>query len=118
MTSVAVSAIAIILGIAAFILLAYRGLNPILGCLIAALIVGLTCEGGIGTAIFTTFMNQAITFMSSILLLIVVGGLLSAVLEVTHTTDALANGIIRMLGNNSIPVIIFIMTGQIGRAHV
>ena len=111
MTSVAVSAIAIVLGIAAFILLAYRGLNPILGCLIAALIVGLTCEGGIGTAIFTTFMNQAITFMSSILLLIVVGGLLSAVLEVTHTTDALANGIIRMLGNNSIPVIIFIMTG-------
>lgn len=111
MTGIVVSALAIIVGIIVFIVLAYKGLNPTIACLIAAVIVGLTCEGGIRTAIFDTFMSQAITFMSSILLLIVVGGLLSAILEVTHTTDALANGIIRLLGNNSVPVIIFIMTG-------
>lgn len=111
MTSVAVSAIAIIVGIAVFIFLAYKGLSPILACLIAAVIIGITCEGGILTAIFDTFMNQAITFLGQILLLIVIGGLLSAVLEVTHTTDALANGIIKLLGKNSIPIIVFIMTG-------
>ncbi len=111
MTGVVVSAIAIIVGIAVFIILAYKGLSPTIACLISAVIIGITCEGGLGTAIFDTFMNQAITFMSSILLLIVIGGLLSAVLEVTHTTDALANGIIRLLGDNSVPIIIFIMTG-------
>lgn len=111
MTSVAVSAIAIVIGIAVFIFLAYKGLSPILACLIAAVIIGITCEGGVMTAVFDTFMNQAITFLGQILLLIVIGGLLSAVLEVTHTTDALANGIIRILGKNSIPIIIFVMTG-------
>ena len=41
--------------------------------------------------------------MSSVLLLIVIGGLLSAVLETTGTTDSLANGIIRLLGEKSSP---------------
>lgn len=83
MTSVAASAIAIILGIAVFIILAYKGLSPILASLVAALIIGCTCEGGPLTAIFSTFMGQAVNFMSSVLLLIVIGGLLSAVLETT-----------------------------------
>lgn len=111
MTSVAASAIAIILGIAVFIILAYKGLSPILASLVAALIIGCTCEGGPLTAIFSTFMGQAVNFMSSVLLLIVIGGLLSAVLETTGTTDSLANGIIRLLGEKSIPIVVFIMTG-------
>lgn len=111
MTSVAASAIAIILGIVVFIILAYKGLSPILASLVAAVIVGFTCEGGPLTAIFDTFMGQAVNFTGSVLLLIVVGGLLSAVLEVTGTTDSLANGIIRLLGEKSIPVIVFLMTG-------
>ena len=111
MTSVAASAIAIILGIAVFIILAYKGLSPILASLVAALIIGCTCEGGPLTAIFSTFMGQAVNFMSTVLLLIVIGGLLSAVLETTGTTDSLANGIIRLLGEKSIPIVVFIMTG-------
>lgn len=111
MTGVAASAIAIILGIAVFIILAYKGLSPILASLVAALIIGCTCEGGPLTAIFDTFMGQAVNFMSSVLLLIVIGGLLSAVLETTGTTDSLANGIIRLLGEKSIPIVVFVMTG-------
>ena len=80
MTSIAASAIMIIIGIVVFIVLAYKGLSPILAALVAAVIIGFSCEGGPMTAIFTTFMDQAIAFISSILLLIVVGGLLSAVL--------------------------------------
>ena len=114
MTSVAASAIAIILGIAVFIILAYKGLSPILASLVAALIIGCTCEGGPLTAIFSTFMPQAVNFMSSVLLLIVIGGLLSAVLETTGTTDSLANGIIRLLGEKSIPIVVFVMTGLLG----
>lgn len=111
MTSIVVSAIAIVLGIAVFILLAYKGLSPILASLVAAIIVGCTCEGGPLTAIFDTFMGQAVNFMSSVLLLIVIGGLLSAVLEATGTTDSLAAGIIRLLGEKSIPIVVFVMTG-------
>ncbi len=111
MTGVAASAIAIILGIAVFIILAYKGLSPILASLVAAVIIGFTCEGGPLTAIFDTFMGQAVNFMSSVLLLIVIGGLLSAVLETTGTTDSLANGIIRLLGEKSIPLVVFVMTG-------
>ena len=111
MTSVAASAIAIIIGIALFIILAYKGLSPILASLVAAAIIGLTCEGGVFTAIFDTFMGQAMRFVSSILLLIIIGGLLSAVLETTGTTTSLANGIIRLMGEKSIPIVVFIMTG-------
>lgn len=111
MTSIAASAIAIILGIAIFIVLAYKGLSPILAALVAALVVGCTCEGGPLTAIFQTFMTQATTFLSSVLLLIVVGGLLSAILEMTGVTDALANGVMKALGEKSIPIVIFVMTG-------
>lgn len=111
MTSVAASAIAIILGIIVFIVLAYKGLSPILAALVAAVIIGFTAEGGPLTAIFDTFMGQAVNFMSSVLLLIVIGGLLSAVLETTGTTDSLANGIIRLLGEKSIPIVVFLMTG-------
>ena len=111
MTSIAASGIAIILGIAVFILLAYKGLSPILASLVAAVIVGFTCEGGPFTAIFETFMGQAVDFMSNVLLLIVVGGLLAAVLEITGTTDSLAAGIIRLLGEKSIPIVVFVMTG-------
>lgn len=110
MTSIAVSAVAIVLGIAIFIFLAYKGLSPILASLVAAVIIGCTCEGGPMTAIFDTFMSQAVNFMSQVLLLIVIGGLLSAVLETTGTTTALANGIIRILGEKSIPVVVFVMT--------
>lgn len=81
MTGVAASAIAIVLGIAIFIILAYKGLSPILASLVAAVIIGCTCEGGPLNAVFNTFMPQAVNFMSSVLLLIVIGGLLSAVLE-------------------------------------
>ena len=111
MTSVAASAIAIIIGIVVFIILAYKGLSPILAALVAAVIIGFTCEGGPLTAIFDTFMGQAVRFISSVLLLIVIGGLLSAVLETTGTTASLANGIIRLLGEKSIPIIVFVMTG-------
>ena len=110
-TSIAASGIAIILGIAVFILLAYKGLSPILASLVAAVIVGFTCDGGPFTAIFETFIGQAVVFMSNVLLLIVVGGLLAAVLEITGTTDSLAAGIIRLLGEKSIPIVVFVMTG-------
>ena len=110
-TSIAASGIAIILGIAVFILLAYKGLSPILASLVAAVIVGFTCDGGPFTAIFETFIGQAVGFMSNVLLLIVVGGLLAAVLEITGTTDSLAAGIIRLLGEKSIPIVVFVMTG-------
>lgn len=73
MTSIAVSAVAIVLGIAIFIFLAYKGLSPILASLVAAVIIGCTCEGGPMTAIFDTFMSQAVNFMSQVLLLIVIG---------------------------------------------
>ena len=42
MTSIAVSAVAIVLGIAIFIFLAYKGLSPILASLDAAVIIGCT----------------------------------------------------------------------------
>ena len=74
MTGVAASAIAIVLGIAIFIILAYKGLSPILASLVAAVIIGCTCEGGPLNAVFNTFMPQAVNFMSSVLLLIVIGG--------------------------------------------
>ncbi len=111
MTSVAISGIAIIVGIVVFIILAYKGLSPILAALAAALIVGCTCEGGPLAAIFDTLMKQATTFLSSVLLLIIVGGFLSAVLEMTGVTDSLANGVIKLLGEKSIPIVIFVMTG-------
>lgn len=111
MTSIAVSGIAVVIGIVLFIILAYKGMSPILASLVAAVIIGFTCEGGVTNAVFNTFMSQAINFMSAVLLLIVVGGLLAAVLEITGTTDSLANGIIRLLGERSIPVIVFVMTG-------
>ncbi len=111
MTSIAVSGIAVVIGIVLFIILAYKGMSPILASLVAAVIIGFTCEGGVMNAVFNTFMSQAINFISAVLLLIVVGGLLAAVLEITGTTDSLANGIIRLLGERSIPVIVFVMTG-------
>lgn len=110
LTSVAVSAIAVIASIVVFIVLSYKGLSPILAALLAAIIVGFTCEGGVISAIFDTFLNQSIDFMSTILLLFVMGGLMSAVLEMTGTTEALANGIIKYLGEKSIPFVIFLIS--------
>lgn len=103
MTGVVISGIAIVIGVAVFILLAYKGLSPILAALAAAIIVGCTCEGGPLTAVSDTFLNQAMTFTSLILLLIVVGGLLSGVLEITGIADSLANGIIRLMGRKQYP---------------
>ena len=51
LTSVAVSAIAIVASIILFIILSYKGLSPILAALLAAVIVGFTCEGGVIPAI-------------------------------------------------------------------
>lgn len=111
LTGVAISAIAIVVSIVVFIILSYKGLSPILAALLAAIIVGFTCEGGVIPAIFDTFVSQSIDFMQTILLLFVMGGLFSAVLEMTGTTDALANGIVRYLGKKSIPFVIFLISG-------
>ena len=111
LTSVAVAAIAIVASIILFIILSYKGLSPILAALLAAVIVGFTCEGGVIPAIFDTFVNQSINFIGTILLLFVMGGLFSAVLDMTGTTEALANGIVRYLGEKSIPFVIFLISG-------
>ena len=79
MTGVVISGIAIVIGVAVFILLAYKGLSPILAALAAAIIVGCTCEGGPLTAVSDTDVykrqgvSTAVSFAIAFLLLKVAG---------------------------------------------
>ena len=117
-TSVPVAAVFLILGIIAFILLCYRGVNTALAALAAAMVVGLGATDGWLEAIFTVFPSGIGNFVINNAMVYLSAGLFAFLMRETKSGNAIADNMVRMIGANRAPIIIIVLTAIIQIAGI
>lgn len=108
MSSVAISAIGLILAIAVFMFLCMKGTGAIFASVIATMIVALTANGGFIENFFTVFMNGTMGFMQNMLLLFISGALFGGLLNVTGCNDRIGRTLTKLFGEKNVIYIIMI----------
>ena len=109
MTSIAVSAIAIVIGIAVFMFLCMRGTGTVIAGVIAAIIVGVTTQTGIVTSLFTTFLSGAAGFLQNMLLVFAAGAVFGGLLNATGCSDRIGITFANLMGEKNIFILIYIL---------
>lgn len=117
-TSVAGSAIVLVLGIIVFILLCYRGFNTAMAAFIAAMVVALGATDGWMDTIFKVFPSGIGNFVSGQAVLYFSAGTFAFLMRETKSGNAIADNMVRILGANRAPIIIVIITAIIQIAGV
>jgi H+/gluconate symporter-like permease len=108
MSSVATSAIAIIVAIVLFIFLCMKGSNVIwVSCLCAA-IVALFAIGGFTENFFNVFMSGTMDFMSNMLLIYISGAVFGGVLNASGCNDRIGRTMVKVFGQNNVCYIIMV----------
>ena len=108
MSSVAISAIGLILAIAVFMFLCMKGTGAIFASVIATMIVALTANGGFIENFFTVFMSGTMGFMQNMLLLFISGALFGGLLNVTGCNDRIGRTLTKLFGEKNVIYIITI----------
>ena len=108
MTSIALSAMGLLLAIAAFILLCMKGPGAIFASVIATMIVALTANGGFAENFFAVFMTGTMGFMQNMLLLFISGALFGGLLNVTGCNDRIGRTLTKLLGERNVVYIIMV----------
>ncbi len=108
MSSVAISAIGLILAIAVFMFLCMKGTGAIFASVIATMIVALTANGGFIENFFTVFMSGTMGFMQNMLLLFISGALFGGLLNVTGCNDRIGRTLTKLFGEKNVIYIIMI----------
>jgi H+/gluconate symporter-like permease len=110
MTGIAVSAIGMVLAIAAFMFLVFKGVPHILSALSAVIIVCIVSQNGFLNALVDTFQGAAAKTIASMTLLILSGSILGGVMSATGCSESLGNHFVKWLGVKNAPWIIMIVT--------
>lgn len=108
MTSVAVSAIGLVLSIAVFMFLCMKGTGAIFASVIASMIISLTANGGFIENFFTVFMSGTMGFMQNMLLLFISGALFGGLLNVTGCNDRIGRILTKLFGEKNVIYIIML----------
>lgn len=105
-TNTAVAAIILVLGIALFIILCYKGFNTAVAALIASALVALTGTEGFVTAITSTWVSGIGSFATENGLAFIAGSLFGYLLRETRSGESIAARLIRVIGADHAPYII------------
>lgn len=105
-TSVAGSAVFLILGIVLFILMCFKGWHTAIAAFICAMVVAVGSGEGWLTSIFSTFPSGMASFIQSSGLLFLSAGLFSFLMRETRSGEALARKLVSITGVNKAPLII------------
>ena len=109
LTSVVVSAIALILGIVIFMYMCMKGSGTIIAAIIASVIVGITTNVGLIESLFTSFISGAANFMQNMLLIFVAGAVFGGLLNATGCSDRIGITFAKLLGDKKIFILIYLL---------
>ncbi len=110
MSSVALSAIGLILAIAIFIVLCMKGTGAIFASVIATMIIALFANGGFAANFFTTFMTGTMGFMQNMLLLFITGALFGGLLNITGCNDTIGRTLTKAFGEKNVLYIVMVFS--------
>lgn len=109
LTSVAASAIALILGIVIFMYMCMKGSGTVVAAIVASVIVGITTTTGLAESLFTSFLSGAAGFLQNMLLIFVAGAVFGGLLNATGCSDRIGTTFARLLGEKNIFILIYLL---------
>ncbi len=109
LSSVPVSLIAVIIGVAIFMLMCLRGSGTIPAAIVASLLVALCTQVGFVQSMFTTFLEGAAGFLQMMMLVFCVGGIFGGLLNATGCSDRIGIALAKTLGEKNIFIFIYVM---------
>lgn len=109
-----ISAIAVVVAIVLFILLAMKGMNIIYASICCALIVSIFSVGGFTTTFFTTYATGVTGFLKSNLLTMVCGALFAGMMNLTGCNDKIGRQFVKLLGKDNAVYAIVLITIVLG----
>lgn len=109
LTSVAVSAIAIILGIIIFMFLCMKGTGTVIAAVVASVIVGITTSAGLFESLFSSFLTGAAGFLQNMFLVFVAGAVFGGLLNATGCSDRIGITFAKLLGEKNIFILIYLL---------
>ncbi len=110
LSSVSVSAIGIILALALYIFLIFKGCQQILCIMAATIFLALFSTNGFLTAFVTTFSEGAGSGFSTTFLYMTSGAILGGVMTATGNSAALGRFLIDKLGKRQAPLVVMLIT--------
>lgn len=114
MNTVVVSGIAILISMIVFFILAMKQVGPVLSAIICTLIVGLTADGGLINAVFTTFADGLGSFVAMVFLCFATSFVMSGLMTDSGLGASLGQFLVRKLGVRAAPYIILILSMILG----
>lgn len=108
MSTVPLSAIAIILAIALFVFLCMKGTNAIVVCCLSAALVALFAIGGFEENFFNVFMSGTMGFMQNMLLIYISGAIFGGILNASGCNDRIGRTMVKLFGQKNVCYIIMV----------
>ena len=109
-----ISLIAILLSMVVFFILAMKQVGPVLSAIICTVIVGLTADGGLLNAVFTTFANGLGSFVALVFLCFASSFVMSGLMTDSGLGASLGNFLVQKLGVRAAPYVILILSMILG----
>ncbi len=98
MTSVPMSAIAIIVAIGLFIYLSMKGIGPLVSAILAGALVSLFTEAGFTQSFFTDFLGGVTSMVGNMFFLLVLGAIFGGVLSATGASEKIGTTFVKVMG--------------------
>lgn len=98
MTSVPMSAIAIIVAIGLFIFLSMKGIGPLVSAILAGALVSLFTEAGFTQSFFTDFLGGVTSMVGNMFFLLVLGAIFGGVLSATGASEKIGTTFVKVMG--------------------
>lgn len=114
MNTVVISGIAILVSMIVFFILAMKQVGPVLSAIICTVIVGLTADGGLINAVFTTFADGLGSFVALVFLCFATSFVMSGLMTDSGLGASLGQFLVRKLGVRAAPYIILILSMILG----
>ena len=109
LSSIAVSAIALVLGIVIFMYMCMKGSGTVIAAIVASVIVGITTTTGLFESMFTSFLSGAAGFLQNMLLVFVAGAVFGGLLNATGCSDRIGTTFAKLLGEKNIFILIYLL---------
>ena len=117
-SSVAASAVFLVLGLTVFIVLCFKGFHTALAALLGAMIVAIGATDGWASAIFTAFPTGVGTFITNNAMVFFSSGVFAFVMRETRSGDAMADKVIKLMGVKYAPFAIIVVSALLQLAGI
>lgn len=118
LTSLPISTIAVLLGIAVFIVMCMKGSGTIVAGIFATIIVAITASGGFVENLFTSFISGAAGFLQVMFMTFVCGAIFGGLLNATGCADRIGITFAKLLGEKYTFFVIYLLIIMLTMAGV